>query len=59
MRSLKPMKNTDTHSAAQLGLMRFGIGVARRGWCEPCHILNTRPLAGFLPLLQRCRLAKT
>ncbi len=33
---------TDAHSADSLGLMRFGVGVARRGWCQPEHILNTR-----------------
>jgi DNA polymerase (family 10) len=33
---------TDAHSAGSLGLMRFGVGVARRGWCQPEHILNTR-----------------
>jgi histidinol phosphatase-like PHP family hydrolase len=26
-----------------LDLIRFGIGVARRGWCEARHILNTSP----------------
>ena len=25
--------------------MRFGVGTARRGWVEPRHVLNTRPLA--------------
>jgi DNA polymerase (family 10) len=50
--------STDAHSVAHLGLMRFGIGVARRGWCEPRHILNARPLAEFLSFLQKHRLAK-
>ena len=35
---------TDAHSASQLDLIRFGVGVARRGWCEAKHILNARPL---------------
>jgi len=35
---------TDAHSASHLDLIRFGVGVARRGWCEAGHILNTRPL---------------
>jgi DNA polymerase (family 10) len=34
---------TDAHSVAHLGFMRFGVGVARRAWCEPQHILNTMP----------------
>jgi DNA polymerase (family 10) len=46
---------TDTHSIAHLGLMRFGVGVARRAWCEPQHILNTLPLAKLLAFLNRKR----
>jgi DNA polymerase (family 10) len=42
---------TDTHSVTHLGFMRFGIGVARRAWCEPQHILNTLPLAKLLAIL--------
>jgi len=34
---------TDAHSASHYDLIRFGVGVARRGWCEARHILNTRP----------------
>ena len=37
--------STDAHSSEQLDHIRFGVGMARRGWCEPHHILNTRPLA--------------
>jgi len=46
---------TDAHSIAHLGFMRFGIGVARRAWCEPQHILNTLPLAKLLDFLNRNR----
>jgi DNA polymerase (family 10) len=42
---------TDAHSVAHLGLMRFGIGVARRGWCEAKHVLNTRKYADVLAFL--------
>ena len=42
---------TDAHSIAHLGLMRFGVGIARRAWCEPQHILNTLPLAELLAVL--------
>jgi len=41
---VKLIMGTDAHSTAQLGFMRFGVGVARRGWCQPKDILNTRPL---------------
>jgi DNA polymerase (family 10) len=35
---------TDAHRTEHLELVRFGVGVARRGWCEDRHILNTRSL---------------
>ena len=46
---------TDAHSVAHLDLMRFGIGVARRAWCEPRHILNTLPPEELLAVLNRKR----
>lgn len=46
---------TDAHSIAHLGFMRFGVGVARRAWSEPQHILNTVPLAELLAVLNRDR----
>ncbi len=42
---------TDAHSVAHLGFMRFGVGVARRAWCEPQHILNTLSLEQVLAFL--------
>jgi len=44
---------TDAHSIAHLGFMQFGIGVARRAWCESRHILNTLSLAELLAILNR------
>ena len=46
---------TDAHGVAHLGLMRFGVGVARRAWCEPRHILNTLPPEELLAVLNRKR----
>ncbi len=43
---------TDAHSTAQLGFMRFGIGIARRGWCQAEDVLNTRPLEEVLAFLR-------
>ena len=38
--------DSDCHKAALLDRqMRLGVGTARRGWVEPRHVLNTRPLA--------------
>ena len=41
---VKLVINTDAHSTEHLGFMRFGVGIARRGWCQTQDILNTRPL---------------
>jgi DNA polymerase (family 10) len=52
---VKLIIGTDTHSIAHLGFMRFGVGIARRAWCEPQHILNTLPLEELLALLNKRR----
>ncbi|HUL30613.1 MAG TPA: DNA polymerase/3'-5' exonuclease PolX [Thermodesulfobacteriota bacterium] len=44
---------TDSHIAGQLKLMRFGIGIARRGWCEPKHILNCLSLEKVLAFFNK------
>ncbi len=33
--------STAAHRASQLGLIRYGVGLARRGWIEPKNVLNT------------------
>ena len=50
---VKLVIGTDAHSIAHLALMRFGVGVARRAWCEPQHVLNTLPLEKLLAVLDR------
>jgi DNA polymerase (family 10) len=45
--------NTDAHSVAEFGQLRYGIGQARRGWLEKQDVLNTRPLLELRRLLQR------
>lgn len=47
--------NTDAHSPGQLGFMRYGVGVARRGWLEKKDVLNTLPLQQLLEWLSRRR----
>lgn len=37
---------------AELADMRFAVGVARRGWAEAGHLLDTRPLAAILTWTQ-------
>jgi DNA polymerase (family X) len=39
---------TDAHSTDHLRYMRFGVGTARRGWCEARHVVNTLPLEELL-----------
>lgn len=50
---VKLVLGTDAHSTAQLDFMRFGVGIARRGWCEAKHILNTWPVAEVEAFLRR------
>ncbi len=47
--------STDAHTAEYLDKMRFGVAMARRGWGEARHILNTRPLKYVLDFLERKR----
>ncbi len=49
---VKLVINTDAHSTEHLGFMRFGVGVAKRGWCEASDILNARPLAELIAHLK-------
>ncbi|MDN7024141.1 DNA polymerase/3'-5' exonuclease PolX [Methanoculleus sp. FWC-SCC1] len=40
---------TDSHRPAEFSNMRYGIMLARRGWCGPADLLNTSTLAELLP----------
>jgi len=51
---VKLVINTDAHSTEHLGFMRFGVGVARRGWCEAKDIVNTRPLKEVIAYPKGC-----
>ena len=44
--------NTDTHTSERLEFIRFGVRIARRGWCKAEDILNTRPLAEVIAHLK-------
>jgi DNA polymerase (family 10) len=50
---VKLIISTDAHSTEHLEFMRFGVGVARRGWCQAQDILNIRPLEEFIAYLRR------
>ena len=43
--------STDAHRTEHLEFIRFGIGVARRGWCQAQDIMNTKPLTEIMTYL--------
>jgi DNA polymerase (family 10) len=43
---------TDSHATEHLPLMRFGVGIARRGWAGAGHVLNTLPAEGVIAALK-------
>ncbi|XGI84273.1 DNA polymerase/3'-5' exonuclease PolX [Halorutilales archaeon Cl-col2-1] len=45
---VKYVISTDAHSTSELDHMHLGVSQARRGWCEPDDVLNTRDLDGLL-----------
>ncbi|MBM3314671.1 DNA polymerase III, partial [candidate division WOR-3 bacterium] len=47
--------NTDAHSAADLGWMRFGVTTARRAWAKPGDIVNCLTYRQLLKLLSEIR----
>ena len=47
--------STDSHSLDQLEQMTFGLGLARRAWLEPRHLLNCLPLSKLLQWIARKR----
>ncbi|MBU1104984.1 DNA polymerase/3'-5' exonuclease PolX [Candidatus Parcubacteria bacterium] len=44
--------NTDAHSTVHLDYMKYGVYVARRGWCTKEEILNTLSLKGLVKILK-------
>jgi DNA polymerase (family 10) len=51
--------DSDCHRAEMLGRqMDFGVITARRGWVEPRHVINTRPLADVLAIIAAKRGAR-
>ncbi len=50
-RGIKLVVDTDSHAAAQLPFMKYGVSVARRAWATQKDIINTKSLREILPLL--------
>lgn len=44
---------TDSHATVHLDNMRYGVGTARRGWCEAGDILNAMSLTKLRKFLSR------
>ncbi len=44
--------STDAHMEESLDSMEYGVTVARRGWCEAKHIVNTMSMAEFISFLK-------
>ena len=47
--------NTDAHRPERLGLIEYGVAVARRAWLEAAAVVNTRPRAEMEKWLKRRR----
>ncbi len=45
--------STDAHSAAELGLLRYGVDQARRGWITAADVVNAQPLPALRAALRR------
>jgi DNA polymerase (family 10) len=54
-RGVKIVIDSDAHSPAALGWLRWGTVTARRAWLEPPDVLNTQPLDAFRASLRRNR----
>jgi DNA polymerase (family 10) len=54
-RGVPIMIDSDAHSPAALGQLRWGVLIARRAWLRAEDVLNTHPLAQFRASLRRNR----
>ena len=51
-RGVKIVISTDSHTAANLKFMKYGVITARRAWIEKSEVINTLPTAEFLAALR-------
>lgn len=45
--------NPDAHSEPDLAVMRYGVGIARKGWLEAGDVVNTMPAKAFAAWLEK------
>jgi DNA polymerase (family X) len=50
---VKLVINPDAHATGEIGLIKYGISVARRGWLEKADIVNTQTAAKALKGVKR------
>ncbi|MEK7536654.1 MAG: hypothetical protein AAB559_02680 [Patescibacteria group bacterium] len=50
-RGVKLTLGTDTHEVSMMDNMKYGVYVARRGWCEKKDIINTLSLKKFKEMI--------
>jgi DNA polymerase (family 10) len=55
-KGVKCVINPDAHRNEHSGFLRFGTGIARKGWLEQRDVINTSPLKVLLEELIRKRL---
>src|SRR6266480_4792817 len=51
-RGVKVVISTDSHTAANLSFIRYGVTTARRGWLTRKDVINTLPVNEFLEALR-------
>jgi DNA polymerase (family 10) len=51
-RGVRVVISTDSHTAANLSFIRYGVVMARRGWLEKKDVINTLPTEEFLGALR-------
>jgi DNA polymerase (family 10) len=54
-RGVKVVISTDAHATSAVGMTRWGVAQARRGWLTRDDVLNTRPVREFRRALRRNR----
>lgn len=52
-KNVKISINPDAHSIRGIGDIRYGVGVARKGWTTKNNVVNTLPCEDFLKALKR------
>ncbi|MFW6009595.1 MAG: DNA polymerase/3'-5' exonuclease PolX, partial [archaeon] len=45
--------DTDAHAKENLDFMKYGVGIARRGWLEKKEVINTYPYKKFKNILNK------